>query len=579
MKTSRTITVYVLLFAAWAIVGIWQMVEHERVKASARAALENRARDISYSLATVIRSQSWFGGVRQERLERTMEGLAQSDELISVALLNAMGDVVTSAGEHINLDMSALPERSIRWGKKAVTFVNPIDLGRVGEDDSTTGPPYILFPEREGRPGDRERGGRGGEGRGPDRPGGPDERDDGPDGRDGFRRPVRPTGQTYEKTSEATIVRTFFPPDTPTTVPVRRERTEPRNVRFEKTSDSVVMVAEYSPDVPTSGPGSVLWASRDRGEFRRRRPPRPFGRPPWMSEEDYQTLTQKQGLHGFVLVMTAEHYNTERARDLGLRLVMGAIALVAAIGLGLAWRVIERSARLQLRLVRASEMNAHLREMNVAAAGLAHETRNPLNIVRGMAQLISQQTDASPEIRKRSTEIIEEVDRVTGRLNEFIDYSKPREAKPTPTKLSDVVRDVERTLESDIEDKNIECVLEGPDLTVQADESLLRQVLFNLMLNSVQSVDKGGHVSVLVEKTEGNEARLEVRDNGPGVPESALDDIFRPYFTTHEGGTGLGLAVVRQIVLAHHWEIEYVSNTHQGACFRVSGIKLSARGN
>ena len=98
-------------------------------------------------------------------------------------------------------------------------------------------------------------------------------------------------------------------------------------------------------------------------------------------------------------------------------------------GYGLAWRSLDKTSELQLRLVRASELNLHLKELNLAAAGLAHETRNPLNIIRGLAQLISKQQNASPEIQAKSREIINETDRVTAQLNEFINYSRPREVR------------------------------------------------------------------------------------------------------------------------------------------------------
>src|SRR5207244_9084016 len=110
-----------------------------------------------------------------------------------------------------------------------------------------------------------------------------------------------------------------------------------------------------------------------------------------------------------------------------------------------------KSSDLQIRLVRASELNAHLKEMNLAAAGLAHETRNPLNIVRGLAQMISKQEDASPEIRKKSREIIDETDRVTAQLNEFINYSRPREVRRSSVSLSLVIGAVVRALTYDLE--------------------------------------------------------------------------------------------------------------------------------
>src|SRR6201985_3180066 len=109
-----------------------------------------------------------------------------------------------------------------------------------------------------------------------------------------------------------------------------------------------------------------------------------------------------------------------------MRCVIGVMPRVSVIGTGLAWRNMTRSSELQIRLVRASEMNTHLKEMNLAAAGLAHETRNPLNIIRGMAQMLSKQPNASSEIQEKSRAIVNETDKVTAQLNEFINYSRPR---------------------------------------------------------------------------------------------------------------------------------------------------------
>jgi signal transduction histidine kinase len=212
--------------------------------------------------------------------------------------------------------------------------------------------------------------------------------------------------------------------------------------------------------------------------------------------------------------------------------------------------------------------------MNIAAAGLAHETRNPLNIIRGLAQIVSKSSDTSQEIRDTSLEIAEEVDRVTARLNQFIDYSKPPEVVPSPTRVKAVLEDVARTLESDCQENGVDIVYTGPDLTVEADESLLRQVVFNLLLNAIHAVGEGGRVEGAVERLSREEARLEIRDNGPGVREDAIDEIFRPYFTTSEEGTGLGLTVVRQIALAQQWEIEYTPGDDGGAVFRVSGLRV-----
>lgn len=307
------------------------------------------------------------------------------------------------------------------------------------------------------------------------------------------------------------------------------------------------------------------------------RNPMAMSRPFWMDPQRYEELKKKQGLHAFILQLPTDTYRTETLHDLWIRLTILCAALLATGGMSLAWRSVDRMNQLQIRLLRASEMNAHLRELNVAAAGLAHETRNPLNIVRGLAQIISQNPNALGEIRHKATVITEEVDRVTGRLNEFISYSHTPEPRAGRTNLRAVVRDVQRALESDQSEKGIILETKGPDLKVEADESLLRQVIFNLLLNAYQSVGPGGHVEVVLNENGRNGASMEIHDDGPGVPSDLREEIFKPYFTTRTEGTGLGLAVVKQIALAHQWDFEYLPGENGGAVFRVSAMRL-ARG-
>ncbi|MDB6034619.1 MAG: putative Histidine kinase, partial [Verrucomicrobiales bacterium] len=296
--------------------------------------------------------------------------------------------------------------------------------------------------------------------------------------------------------------------------------------------------------------------------------------PPWMTEAEYKSLLETRGLHGAVIAMSTENYQRACSQDLWMRFVLGCFAGLSVGGIGLAYRNIAKTSELQMRLVRASELNNHLKEMNLAAAGLAHETRNPLNIIRGLAQLVSKQDDAAPEIRKRLREIVDETDRVTAQLNEFINYSRPREVRRSVVTLGSVISEVARALSYDVEEKQIRLETSVNGLVIEADEQLLRQCLFNLLLNATQAVGEHGEIRVVASKGETNDAMIEVIDDGPGVPEHQQKEIFKPYFTTHEKGTGLGLAIVQQIVLAHGWEIHYEPNEPKGAIFRLTHLKV-----
>ena len=189
--------------------------------------------------------------------------------------------------------------------------------------------------------------------------------------------------------------------------------------------------------------------------------------------------------------------------------------------------------------------------------------------------MITMQAADAPKLKEHASTIIEEADRVTVQLNEFIDYSKPREAHFAPVDVSALVADVARTLLHDIEDKQIHLQSPAAPLTVEADEQLFRQALFNLLLNAVQAVAPGGRIDIVWTSTGPAEVAIEIRDDGPGVPEANRTNIFKPYVTMRPKGVGLGLAIVHQIVAAHRWEIVCLANEPQGAVFRITHLKIA----
>ena len=298
-----------------------------------------------------------------------------------------------------------------------------------------------------------------------------------------------------------------------------------------------------------------------------------FGRPAWMDEAEYAALLRTQGVHSLVITLSTVELRRAVRGDFLLRALVGAMGLGVAVVSGLAWRNRSRSAELQLRLIKAGEMNGHLAQMNLAAAGLAHETRNPLNLIRGHAQLVSMDPAADPRWRAHAAAILEEADRVTVQLNQFIDYAKPRQPVLGPVDLAALAADVGRTLGPDLEEKRVTLLLPAAPVRVAADEALLRQALFNLVLNAIQAVETGGRVEVAATTASGAEVTLEVRDDGRGVPEAEREEIFKPYVTRRKDGVGLGLAVVRQIALAHGWEVTCGARAPRGAVFRMTPLR------
>jgi signal transduction histidine kinase len=189
-----------------------------------------------------------------------------------------------------------------------------------------------------------------------------------------------------------------------------------------------------------------------------------------------------------------------------------------------------------------------------------------------MAQMIAK-SDAPPDLKEKSRAIVDETDKVTAQLNEFINYSRPREVRRVNVALAAAVAEVIRALNYDIDEKKISVESRIEPMMIEADEQLLRQALFNLLLNAIQAVGPSGQIQFVARRDSASEATLEIRDNGPGVPLEQRQEIFKPYFTTHQKGTGLGLAVVQQIILAHGWEIQCLANEPKGAVFRISHLK------
>ena len=503
--------VYGLLAGAWLLVVGWQFEEHYRVVETAKSDLRNRSHEIASTLSAVTRALGFRGAIFQELLEPVLNELVRSR---TNALVQSSG--LTAVGL---LNTEGDPVVSA-GDTNLLVRENPAESERWSGD-------YVIF--------------------------------------------VLPVEGA---TNNATVV---IPPRNLTNDAARGREFSRREPRPGETNRFEFSTTNFPPPF-TNASGEIEMPPPPPPNENGERPRGGNHRPPWMrgmSEAEFKALVAKRELHGLVLAMSTENYRAVCTRDLWLRCVIGFFAGIAALGAGLARRNTGQTAELQIRLVRASELNSHLKELNLAAAGLAHETRNPLNIIRGMAQMISRLPDASPEVRAQSKTIVDETDKVTAQLTEFINYSRPREVRRTKIALTAAAGEIVRTLNFDIEEKKLRVETGGDPLAIEADEQLLRQVLFNLLINAIQAVSEGGQIKIEVHRASATEALLEIRDDGHGVPPENRQEIFKPYFTTHQKGTGLGLAVVSQIVLAHGWEIQCLPNEPKGTIFRITHLKIA----
>ena len=232
----------------------------------------------------------------------------------------------------------------------------------------------------------------------------------------------------------------------------------------------------------------------------------------------------------------------------------------------------------------------HLQELHLRAerleavaalsASLAHEIRNPLASIRSSVEQLAKAAGAGEDEKVLASLIVREADRLSRLLSEFLDFSRVRAARREPVDLLEVANAALHLVRAH-PDCHPDAVLsiKGPPTLIDADEDLLHRVIVNLMLNAVQAA--AGPVNVTV--TTGPALRgdlprgsgieepilLEVRDDGPGIPDDIRDRLFQPFVSGRPGGSGLGLAIVQRAVEAHRGLVTVASAAGAGTTFTI----------
>ncbi len=254
-----------------------------------------------------------------------------------------------------------------------------------------------------------------------------------------------------------------------------------------------------------------------------------------------------------------------------LQLFLSLLGTALAFGLALLTTLSRwRQRGLEVDLAVAREREVHHRQLAQLGAGLAHETKNPLGLVRGMAQFISE-ADAPGEVRKQAALIIDEVDRTVRHVNAFLDLAREKEPTQEPVSLDALFSGLEALMRQEALQQRVSMRWTSNHLRVRADESLLRRALLNLVINALKACAQGGEISVTAGAT-GDGVRISVEDNGSGIAPEDLSAVRRPYFSRFHGGTGLGLSIVDQIARAHGWRLEIESRPGQGTRVSLDGI-------
>jgi signal transduction histidine kinase len=247
--------------------------------------------------------------------------------------------------------------------------------------------------------------------------------------------------------------------------------------------------------------------------------------------------------------------------------------------------LLERSLRYAIyrTQMRAQSISQdRMASIGLIASSLAHEIGTPLGVIRGRAELLAMQTKDNPAIRSNVEVITEQIDRVSGLIRSLLNLARGDSSeKIGPISLNNAVGDVLRLLDHEMAKQNIavknHLLAENP-VYIYGQSEKLQQVLLNLVVNSIHAIKKAreshsDHKGIIEIRCHDLGARysVEISDNGCGISESSLGNLFRPFFSTKNPGegTGLGLATALWIVESWSGTIEAESQEGRGATFRI----------
>lgn len=257
--------------------------------------------------------------------------------------------------------------------------------------------------------------------------------------------------------------------------------------------------------------------------------------------------------------------------------------LVAAAAGWWATRVLMRRARQAEGRARAAE---HLAEIGSMTGGLAHEIKNPLSTIGMNAQLLAEAVGDLPSVDeqqrgrlvRRAGTLKREVERLGDILSDFLDFAGELRLSPTRVDLNRLVEELADFFLPQAESRGVRIRVDLAEQPawVHVDAPRLKQAVLNLMLNATQAMadtkDATPKELMLRVRHRPRDGVIEVHvtDTGPGMPEDTAERIFHPYFTTKQGGTGLGLPTSRRIVQASGGELTFTSEMGRGTDFVIA---------
>jgi two-component system sensor histidine kinase PilS (NtrC family) len=223
------------------------------------------------------------------------------------------------------------------------------------------------------------------------------------------------------------------------------------------------------------------------------------------------------------------------------------------------------------KLERRARFNEQLAAVGELAAGIAHEIRNPLASISGSVQVLSNELSVGSTERRLMEIIVSESNRLSGILEEFLRFVRPQERRVASFDVATTISEVMEIfrLSDEVSDAHaIELDVSPGSSTLSGDRDQIRQIIYNMAKNAVRAMDAGGKLTIS-GREEGGWYVIRFSDTGRGMSSDEIARIFTPFSTAFDGGTGLGMAIVRRIVEDHGGVIDVESRPGEGTTVTI----------
>jgi signal transduction histidine kinase len=253
-------------------------------------------------------------------------------------------------------------------------------------------------------------------------------------------------------------------------------------------------------------------------------------------------------------------------RELGNAIIFVVItSLIIIVVLGLFfYRQSVSLDRAQAAVIRGE----NLATMGRMVAGIAHEIRNPLSIIKTSAERLQNKHGSDDEM---VSYISEEVDKLDHILTGYLNFARAESQESQPQCMQKIIRRCLLILESEIQAKSVEIITRLPegDVMVMGDDKRIQQAILNVVINAVQAVDVGGRIEIAMDMRS-KSATILIKDDGAGISAKQLKEVTKPFYTTKKRGSGLGMSIVSNIVEEHNGGMDIRSEPGAGTEIAIS---------